>query len=68
MKILGVGTDIVENLRIKNLIKNKSFVKRIFTKAEIINSEKTNSKTNYLFLVYIASYRGVLPKWSIVLS
>ena len=47
MKILGVGTDIVENLRIKNLIKNKSFVKRIFTKAEIINSEKTNSKTNY---------------------
>ena len=47
MKILGVGTDIVGVLRIKNLIKNKSFVKRIFTKSEILNSEKTNSKANY---------------------
>ena len=47
MKILGVGTDIVEILRIKNLIKNKIFVKRIFTKSEILNSKKTNSKANY---------------------
>ena len=47
MKILGVGTDIVEVLRIKILIKNKSFVKRIFTKSEILNSEKTNSKAKY---------------------
>ena len=47
MKILGVGIDIVEVLRIKILIKNKSFIKRIFTKSEILNSEKTNSKANY---------------------
>ena len=47
MKILGVGTDIVEVLRIKILIKNKSFIKRIFTKSEILNSKKTNSKANY---------------------
>ena len=47
MKILGIGTDIVEILRIKNLIKNKSFIKRIFTKSEILNSEKTKSKANY---------------------
>ncbi len=47
MKILGVGTDIVEVLRIKILIKNKSFVKRIFTKSEILNSEKTNFKAKY---------------------
>ena len=47
MKILGIGTDIVEVLRIKILIKNKSFIKRIFTKSEILNSKKTNSKANY---------------------
>ena len=47
MKILGVGTDIVEVLRIKILIKNKSFIKRIFTKSEILNSKKTNYKANY---------------------
>ena len=47
MKILGIGTDIVEVLRFKNLIKNKSFIKRIFTKSEILNSKKTNSKANY---------------------
>ena len=47
MKILGVGTDIVEVLRIKILIKNKSFIKRIFTKSEILNSKKTNTKANY---------------------
>jgi holo-[acyl-carrier protein] synthase len=47
MKILGVGTDIVDVLRIKILIKNKSFIKRIFTKSEILNSKKTNSKANY---------------------
>ena len=47
MKILGIGTDIVEVLRFKNLIKNKSFIKRIFTKSEILNSKKTKSKANY---------------------
>ena len=47
MKILGIGTDIIETLRIKNLMKNKSFLKRIFTKSEIINSKKTKSKVNF---------------------
>jgi len=47
MKILGVGTDIVEVLRINNSIKNKSFIKRIFTKSEILNSKTTISKANY---------------------
>ena len=47
MKILGVGTDIVEVLRINNSIKNKSFIKRIFTKSEILNSRKTTLKANY---------------------
>ena len=47
MKILGIGTDIVEVLRIKNSMKNKSFVKRIFTQSEIFNSKKINSKANF---------------------
>tara|TARA_B100001250_G_C19409410_1_gene618332 strand:- start:110 stop:496 length:387 start_codon:yes stop_codon:yes gene_type:complete len=47
MKILGIGTDIVEVSRIKKLIKNKSFLNRVFAKSEILNSKKTNSKANY---------------------
>ena len=40
MSILGIGTDIVENLRIKKLLKNKKFINRIFTKSEIKKSKK----------------------------
>jgi len=47
MKILGIGTDIVDVLRIKYLIKNKSFIKRIFTKSEILNSKNIKLKANY---------------------
>ena len=47
MKILGIGTDIVEVSRIKSLIKTKSFLRRVFTKNEILNSKKTNFKANY---------------------
>ena len=37
MKILGIGVDIVENKRLKNSIKNKSFISRLFTLLEIKN-------------------------------
>ena len=47
MSILGIGTDIVENLRIKKLLKNKKFINRIFTKNEIEKSKKINNKANY---------------------
>ena len=47
MKILGIGTDIVEVLRVKNSIKNKSFIKRIFTKNEILDSKKTKLKASF---------------------
>ena len=47
MKILGIGVDIIQNSRIKEAIKNKSFVSRIFSKSEITNSKKKNNKTNY---------------------
>ena len=47
MNIIGNGVDIVDNTRIKNAIKNKSFVSRIFTVNEIKNSINLNNKANY---------------------
>ena len=47
MKILGVGVDIVQNKRIKSLIKNKKFIIRTYSKFEIKNSKKITKKTNY---------------------
>ena len=47
MKILGIGVDIIQNKRIKNLIFNKTFLSRTFSKNEIKFSKKTSSKTNY---------------------
>ena len=32
MKILGIGVDIVENKRLKNSIKNKSFINSLIIK------------------------------------
>ena len=42
MKIFGIGTDIVNIKRIDSLIKKsgKSFIKRVFSKKEIIYCEK----------------------------
>tara|TARA_B100000989_G_scaffold222661_1_gene170232 strand:- start:1294 stop:1680 length:387 start_codon:yes stop_codon:yes gene_type:complete len=47
MKTLGIGIDIINNKRIRTLINNKSFVKRIFGKSEIKLSKKITNKTNY---------------------
>ena len=47
MTISGIGVDIVENRRIKQLIGNKQFIYRVFTKNEIHNSKKIKDKTNY---------------------
>ena len=47
MKIVGTGIDIIENARIKKSIKNHLFVKRIYSKIEILNSKKFNDKTLY---------------------
>ena len=47
MKILGTGVDIIENSRIKKSIKNKSFIARIFSKSEILNSRKIKDKISY---------------------
>ena len=40
MKIIGVGVDIVDNKRIKKLIRNKQFISRVFSKKEIVQSKK----------------------------
>ena len=47
MKILGIGIDIINNKRIKNLIKNKTFINRIFGSKEVKISNKILNKTNY---------------------
>ena len=47
MRILGIGVDIVQNKRIKELIKNKIFINRTFGKKEIMISKKFFDKTNY---------------------
>ena len=47
MKILGIVVDIVENKRIQTLIKNQLFIKRIFSKKEILLSKKIKNKTAF---------------------
>ena len=47
MKILGIGVDIVENKRLKKSVKNKIFITRLFTLAEIKNSRLVKDKSIY---------------------
>tara|TARA_X000001036_G_C20657136_1_gene797443 strand:+ start:358 stop:744 length:387 start_codon:yes stop_codon:yes gene_type:complete len=47
MKILGIGVDIIENKRIRSLIRNKTFIKRTFGSKEVKISNKILNKTNY---------------------
>ena len=47
MEIIGNGVDIVENKRIKNSLKIKGFINRVFTQNEINKSKKLNNKTNF---------------------
>ena len=47
MTIIGIGTDVVENVRINKAIRNNKFVKRVFSKKEISLSKKYKNKSNY---------------------
>mgnify|MGYP001354901604 CR=1 FL=1 len=47
MKTLGIGVDICENSRIKKLINNKLFLRRIFTNDEIVKSNIKNKTLYY---------------------
>ena len=46
MNIFGVGTDIVSVDRIKNSIKNKNFINRVFNEKEILKCKKIKSSIN----------------------
>lgn len=47
MSIIGIGVDIVNNNRLKKLVRNKKFISRIFTQNERKNSIKLKNKINY---------------------
>jgi|TARA_B110000116_G_C16658152_1_gene500465 holo-[acyl-carrier protein] synthase len=47
MKLAGIGVDIIENSRIKKLLKNKLFVDRVFSKKEILISKNKKDKNLY---------------------
>ena len=47
MNILGNGVDIVENKRIKKIMQNKNFIRKIFTSNEIELSKKKFNKVNF---------------------
>ncbi len=47
MKIFGIGVDIIDNIRIKRLIKNKLFIKRIYSSSEIKKSLRNKDKISY---------------------
>ena len=46
MNIFGIGTDIVSVDRIKNSLKNKKFVYRIFNEKEILKCKKNSNRIN----------------------
>ena len=52
--IAGIGVDIVENKRIKLLIKNDKFVERVFSKNEKLSSKKIKNKVNFFSKRYAA--------------
>ena len=63
MKILGIGTDIVDINRIKNIIKkNADFKKRIFSKNEIQFCKKKRNNYSCLAKRFAKSSAGSLVK------
>ena len=47
MKILGIGVDIIENKRIKEALKNKSFINRVYSVREQKQSNLTKNKVAF---------------------
>ena len=47
MQIYGIGSDIISNIRIKKNLKNKKFLKRIFSTEEIKKGSKLKNKFMY---------------------
>ena len=47
MRIVGIGVDIIENKRIKNLLKNLKFKKRIYSTKELAQSSLSKNKVGF---------------------
>ena len=47
MKILGIGVDVVENKRIKKLVKSSTFKNRIYSSNELKQSQVIKNKLAY---------------------
>ena len=47
MQIIGNGVDIIDNIRIKNSIKNINFIKRVYSNTEVKESKKVRNKINF---------------------
>jgi len=47
MNLFGVGVDIVDNSRIRKMIRNKDFLNRVFSNYEILNSNRIANKTAF---------------------
>ena len=47
MSIIGIGVDIVDNKRLKKLVKNKRFIQRVFTNSEQKTANNLKNKLNY---------------------
>jgi len=54
MKILGIGTDIIENKRIKKSIKNYKFKKRIYSSNELKQANLLKNRISYFCKRYVA--------------
>ena len=54
MKITGIGVDITKNSRIKNMLKNRQFINRVFSKDEINSSRKKFDKTSFFAIRFAA--------------
>ena len=48
MTIFGIGTDIISTIRLKDSLKNKKFIRRVFNKKEILKCKKLNKTVNCL--------------------
>ena len=46
MNIFGIGTDIVSVKRIKNSLKNKNFINRVFNNKEILKCKSIKNSIN----------------------
>jgi len=47
MRIVGIGVDIIENKRIRNLLKNLKFKNRIYSTKEMAQSSLSKNKVSY---------------------